>query len=113
MQAATRTRSTAQWITALEDKAVPCGPINTMDQAFADAQVQHRGLKITQPTSDAAQARTSVSTISSVASPLRLMGTPPVLRNPPPALGEHTLEVLAEMGLDASQIAGLQSARVV
>ena len=113
MQAATRTRSTAQWIAALEDKAVPCGPINTMDQAFADAQVQHRGLKITQPTSEAAQAQTSVSAISSVASPLRLMGTPPVLRNPPPALGEHTVEVLAEMGLGAAQIAALQAGKVV
>ncbi len=113
MQAATRTRSTAQWIAALEDKAVPCGPINTMDQAFADAQVQHRGLKITQPTSGAAQARTSVSSISSVASPLRLMGTPPVLRNPPPALGEHTAEVLAELGLGATQIAALQAGKVV
>jgi formyl-CoA transferase len=113
MQAATRTRTTAAWIAVLEDKAVPCGPINTMDQAFADAQVQHRGLKITQATSLEAQAQTSVSAISSVASPLRLMSTPPVLRNPPPALGEHTLEVLAEMGLDALQIAALQSGKVV
>ena len=113
MQAATRTRTTAAWIAALEDKAVPCGPINTMDQAFADAQVQHRGLKITQPTSVDAQAQTSVSAISSVASPLRLMSTPPVLRNPPPALGEHTREVLAELGLDAQQIAALQAARAV
>jgi len=113
MQVATRTRSTAQWIAALEDKAVPCGPINTMDQAFADAQVQHRGLKITQPTSADAQAQTAVSGISSVASPLRLTATPPVLRNAPPALGEHTVEVLAEMGLDALQIAALQAAKVV
>jgi formyl-CoA transferase len=113
MQAATRTRTTAEWIAALEDKAVPCGPINTMDQAFADAQVQHRGLKITQPTSVDAQAQTSVSAISSVASPLRLMSTPPVLRNPPPALGEHTHEVLAELGLDAQQIAALQLGKVV
>jgi formyl-CoA transferase len=75
--------------------------------------VQHRGLKITQPTSAEAQALTSVSTISSVASPLRLMATPPVLRNPPPALGEHTVEVLAEMGLGAAQIAALQAGRVV
>ncbi|NVO04934.1 MAG: CoA transferase [Rhodoferax sp.] len=113
MQAVTRTRTTAEWIAALEDKAVPCGPINTMDQAFADAQVQHRGLKITQPTSAIAQAQTAVPAISSVASPLRLMGTPPVLRNPPPALGEHTVEVLAGMGLDAPQIAALQAAKVV
>ncbi len=113
MQAATRTRSTAGWIAALEDKAVPCGPINTMDQAFADAQVQHRGLKITQPTSPAAQALTAVSAISSVASPLRLMSNPPVLCNPPPALGEHTLEVLAELGLGAEQIAMLQADKVV
>ena len=113
MQSVTRTRSTAAWIAALEDKAVPCGPINTMDQAFADAQVQHRGLKITQPTSPEAQAQTSVAAISSVASPLRLMSTPPVLRNPPPALGEHTQEVLTEMGLDATQISALQVGKVV
>ena len=113
MQSVTRTRSTAAWIAALEDKAVPCGPINTMDQAFADAQVQHRGLKITQPTSMDAQAQTSVAAISSVASPLRLMSTPPVLRNPPPALGEHTREVLTEMGLDAAQIEALQTGKVV
>jgi formyl-CoA transferase len=113
MQAATRTRSTAEWIAALQDKAVPCGPINTLDQAFADAQVQHRGLKVTQPTSAAAQAQTAVSAISSVASPLRLMATPPVLRKPPPALGEHTAEVLAEMGLGAAEIAALQAGKVV
>ena len=113
MQSVTRTRSTAAWIAALEDKAVPCGPINTMDQAFVDAQVQHRGLKITQPNSPEEQAQTSVAAISSVASPLRLMSTPPVLRNPPPALGEHTREVLTEMGLDAAQIAALQMGKVV
>ena len=101
MQAVTSTRSTAEWIAALEDKTVPCGPINTLDQAFADAQVQHRGLHVTQ------------AAITSVASPLRLQSTPPVLRNPPPALGEHTLEVLAELGLDAEQIARLQSTKVI
>ena len=113
MQAVTRTRSAAAWIAALEDKAVPCGPINTLGQAFADAQVQHRGLRVTQATSPIAQALTGVQAVSTVASPLRLQDTPPVLRNPPPALGEHTLEVLAELGLDTARIAALQAAKVV
>jgi crotonobetainyl-CoA:carnitine CoA-transferase CaiB-like acyl-CoA transferase len=113
MQAVTRTRSTAAWIAALEDKAVPCGPINTLDQAFADAQVQHRGLAVTQATSPDARAQTGVAAITSVASPLRLRDTPPVLRNPSPALGEHTREVLVELGLDVAQIAALQARKVV
>jgi len=113
MQGATRTRTTADWIAALEDKAVPCGPINTLGQAFADPQVQHRGLQVRQATSPAALAGTGVPAISSVASPLRLGATPPVLRNPPPALGEHTVEVLAELGLSPAQIAALQAAQVV
>ena len=113
MQAVTRTRTTAEWIATLEHRAVPCGPINTIGQAFADEQVQARGLKVTQRTSAQARAQTAVQEIATVASPMRLMDTPPVFRNAPPALGEHTLEVLKEMGLDAERIAALQAARVI
>jgi formyl-CoA transferase len=119
MQTVTRTRSTAQWITLLEDKAVPCGPINTLAQAFADPQVQARGLVIKQPVAHMApgcQAIVSIAshtTIHTVASPLRLTATPPVQRRAPPFLGEHTDEVFAEMGLSAVQIAQLRSAGVV
>ncbi|MEY4883119.1 MAG: hypothetical protein RIS34_973 [Pseudomonadota bacterium] len=113
MEAVTRTRTTAQWIALLEDKAVPCGPINDIGQAFADAQVKARGLKVNQPLAPAVIAQTAIESIASVASPLRLMDTPPVLHRPPPALGEHTDEVLAGLGLDAAQRAALRQAGVV
>ena len=109
MQAVTRTRSTAQWISLLEDKAVPCGPINTIGQAFADPQVLARGLAIEQPRA----AGDGIPHIAGVASPLRLVDTPPVLRRAPPALGQHTEEVLQELGLDAAAIAALRAQGVV
>jgi crotonobetainyl-CoA:carnitine CoA-transferase CaiB-like acyl-CoA transferase len=113
MQEVTRTQTTAEWITLLEDKAVPCGPINTIGEAFADAQVQSRGLWVNQPLTQSAKDQTAIDSIASVASPLRLMQTPPVLNRAPPALGEHTQEVLAGLGLDPRQIADLRQAGVV
>jgi crotonobetainyl-CoA:carnitine CoA-transferase CaiB-like acyl-CoA transferase len=113
MMAVTRTRTTAQWITLLEDKAVPCGAINDIGLAFDDAQVQARGLKVNQPVALATVEKTAIESIASVASPLRLMDHPPVLRNAPPALGEHTDEVLRDLGLGAEQIAALRQGGVV
>ena len=114
MEAVTRTRTTAEWITLLEDKAVPCGPINTIAQAFDDAQVKARGLAVALPRwADGDTAQDGVQQITGVASPLRLSANPPVLRNAPPALGQHTDEVLREMGLDAARIAALRAQGVV
>jgi formyl-CoA transferase len=109
MEEVTRTRTTAAWVTLLEDKAVPCGPINDIAQAFDDAQVKSRGLAVTLPR----HAGDGIASITGVASPLRLTATPPVLRHAPPALGQHTQEVLAEMGIDATRFETLRSAGVV
>ena len=113
MEAATRTRSTAAWIALLEDKAVPCGAINDIGQAFADAQVLSRALKVSQPLSQATTTQSHIESIASVASPLRLGATPPVLRRAPPMLGEHTDEVLAELGLAAEVVAELRAQGVL
>ena len=99
LQAVTRTRTTAQWIALLEDKAVPCGPINTIAEAFDDAQVQARGLRVELPRA----AGDGIERIAGVASPLRLSANPPVLRYAPPALGQHTDQVLQELGIDEAE----------
>ena len=113
MEAVTRTRTTADWITLLEDKAVPCGPINTIAQAFDDAQVKARGLAVSLPRWKDGEVGDGVTHITGVASPLRLSATPPVLRNAPPALGQHTDEVLRDLGLDAERIAALRAAKAI
>ncbi|MCR8957894.1 CoA transferase [Variovorax sp. S2] len=109
MEELTRTRTTTDWVTLLEDKAVPCGPINDIAQAFDDAQVKSRGLAVTLPR----DAGNGIESITGVASPLRLTATPPVLRHAPPALGQHTREVLAEFGIDAARFDTLRAAGVV
>jgi formyl-CoA transferase len=109
----TRKRSTAQWVALLEHRAVPCGPINTVAQAFDDAQVQSRQLVVRQALAPEAATQTGVTSIASVASPLRLLDTPPVLHRPPPALGEHTDAVLKELGLDAGAMQHLRATGVV
>ncbi len=73
----------------LEDAGVPCGPVNTVDQVFAEPQAVARDLTVEQTRHDLnAPVRT-------VASPIRMNGAPAVADRPPPALGQHTDEVLA------------------
>ncbi|MEQ4616612.1 MAG: CaiB/BaiF CoA-transferase family protein [Corticimicrobacter sp.] len=100
-------RSTADWITALEARAVPCGPINTLADVFADPQVQARQLHQTLP-------HPVAGGIPTIASPLRLSATPAGYRRAPPLLGEHTDEILAErLGLDEAQRQALRQQRII
>ncbi|WP_404299741.1 CaiB/BaiF CoA transferase family protein [Alicycliphilus denitrificans] len=109
MEPLMRTRGTAEWIALLEDKAVPCGPINTIAQAFDDPQVRARGIRLEL----ARDAGDGIASVASVANPMRLSATPVSYRIAPPALGQHTDEVLRELGLDAQAIAALKESRAV
>jgi crotonobetainyl-CoA:carnitine CoA-transferase CaiB-like acyl-CoA transferase len=115
MQEVTCTQTTAYWIALFDDKAVPCGPINDLAQSFADEQVTHREIWVKQAgqASLSPQPAATIASIATVASPLRLVDTPPVLRRAPPAMGQHTDEVLAELGFDAAKVKALRQAGVV
>jgi crotonobetainyl-CoA:carnitine CoA-transferase CaiB-like acyl-CoA transferase len=97
-----RTRSRSDWLDALERAKVPCGPINSLDEVFADPQVQHRAMtvQVLHPHSD---------TLHLVASPLKLSRTPASVRRAPPLLGQHTDEVLTELGLERGRISALRA----
>jgi len=104
--AITRTQSTAHWIAALEAATVPCGPINTIAEVFADPQVTARALRLEL---DHAHGR-----VPGVANPLRFSVTPVEYRAAAPTLGQHTEAVLMrELGLSAAQIAGLRARGVL
>lgn len=85
----TRRRTTAEWITALEEVGVPCGPINNISQVFADPHVQARGMR--------QMLEGNGVPIPFVANPIRLSETPVSYRMTPPRLGEHTREVLRDV----------------
>jgi len=76
---------------ALEAAGVPCGPVNTIDQVFAEPQAIHRGLRVEQTRADLADP------VRTVASPIRLSKTPVRYDAPPPRLGQDTEAVLREL----------------
>jgi len=93
-----RPRLRAEWLASLESAGVPCGPINDLAQVFADPQVQARGMveSMKHPLTDALRL---------VASPLKLSATPVRSRRPPPLLGQHDAEVLADwLGWGTEQV---------
>ena len=94
-------RTRADWLAALEAAKVPCGPINRIDEVFADPQVIARGMR-------QRIAHPLAGEMELVASPMKLSATPVQLRRAPPLLGQHTDEVLHEIGLDAGRLRHLR-----
>lgn len=104
---ATVFKTTAQWVSELEQAGVPCGPINDLAQMFQDPQVLARGLAVS-------IAHPLAGSVPQVASPIRLSETPVEYRQAPPLLGEHTETVLEEvLGLDGQAVQQLRGAGVL
>ena len=102
-----RERGMREWIEVLEAANVPCGPINNMQQVFEDPQVQHRGLRMEIPNPAGLPYPT-------VASPMRFSETPVEYTVPPPALGQHTQEILRDLlGMEPPAIEALAAKGIV
>jgi crotonobetainyl-CoA:carnitine CoA-transferase CaiB-like acyl-CoA transferase len=97
-----KSKTTAEWIEALEALKIGCGPINTLEQVFADPHVQAREMVVE-------MAHGSGETVKVIANPVKLSATPPSYRSAPPVLGEHTQNVLTDvLKMSAADIAALK-----
>src|SRR6266851_1060340 len=99
-------RSSAEWIELLAKAGVPCGPIYSIDQVYADPQVVHLGIAQPVRTRDK-------SKLVMAGQPVSLSRTPSRLVAEPPKLGEHTDAVLKEFGFSAKEIATLRKANAI
>ena len=111
LEALFRTRSKADWLAALEAAKVPCGPINNLAEVFADPHVQQRGMV---QTWQGEHAHPLADAVQLVASPLKLSATPVRSEMPPPLLGQHTAQVLADwLGAGEQRLAELRGRGIV
>ncbi len=97
IESVTATRERAHWLARFESSDVPCGPINTYAQVFEDAQVhaRHMALDVDHP---------ALGRLRTLGSPIKMSVTPPDASRRAPLLGEHTREVLREVGYDDGAI---------
>jgi formyl-CoA transferase len=101
-----RTRTTAEWVQALNQAGVPCGPVYRMDEVFADPQVRH--LEMTAPVQHPALGRLDI-----LRNAVRMTDGPATVRAPSPDAGDHTDEVLAGLGYPEAEIARLRASGVI
>jgi formyl-CoA transferase len=99
---ATRRQSSEYWIEQLNAESIPCGPIYTMDQVFADSQIRH--LEIAQ-----AVQHPQLGTLRLVGQPVEMSRSRSVLETAAPARGEHTADILREIGMSPDEIDGMKA----
>jgi crotonobetainyl-CoA:carnitine CoA-transferase CaiB-like acyl-CoA transferase len=102
----TEKKSSETWVKEFNAAGVPCGPIYSIDQVFADAQVEHLGIAQDVPNDEGRRIRL-------VGQPFTLSRTPSKMAARPPEFGEQTEEVLAEFGFSKEEISSLRKAKVV
>lgn len=108
VSAVTRTKPRAYWLEELPKIQVPSGPLNTIDQVFADPQVQARGMQI------AMEHPATGKKEPYIASPIKMSETPPAYRRPAPMLGQHNAEVLTQvLGLSDAEVKELTAKGVL
>ncbi|MDQ6740057.1 MAG: CoA transferase, partial [Actinomycetota bacterium] len=100
------THTTEEWVHTLNTAGVPVGPIQTVGQAVQDPQVVARGMVVE-------MQHPTAGRVNTVGCPIRLTRTPASVRMPPPLLGQQTDEILAGLGYDAVDIAGLHASGAV
>ncbi|KAJ8607263.1 hypothetical protein MRB53_040449 [Persea americana] len=100
--------SVADWCERLESTGLPFGPVNTLERAFSHPQVEPRKMVETLTTKASKSGTLRVAGI-----PVKYSDTPASIKGPPPGIGEHTSQVLSELGYTSELIADLKSANVV